>query len=470
VANDFDVIVIGGGIAGLTAAIAAREAGASVALLEGRDQLGGSAALSGGEIYAAGTRFQRKAGIKDSAEDLYDYYRTVNQFRVEPRMTRTFADNSNQALEWAIAHGVKTEPPGVVDMSGVFRGHHVEGGGAGLIDVLAEAARKAGVEIVLKSRVDELLVEDGQVAGVRQAGDTYRSAAVVVASGGFARNPELLERHYPDALAAGDWVSSHAAPLCQGDALRFGEQVDADLTGENRGLVTVRPRPVGVFESKRYIFVNQRGQRFMDESSYYSVVAHAIRKQPGSLAFHIFDEDERIRNTGEYDTSKPFRRTDLQLDWIGASPTAVTTARIAQGSTLEEVAGQVGMDPKVLKGTVEAFNADAERGEDSRFFKPFNYLAPIHRAPFYAVEARPCAVVLTGFGMRIDPGAHVLNPAGQPIAGLYAAGEAVGNHYGEIYVASGSSICGSLVFGRFAGENAAAEARVATPAPAPTPA
>ena len=465
--NDFDVIVIGGGIAGLTAAIAAREAGASVALLEGRDQLGGSAALSGGEIYAAGTRFQRKAGIKDSADDLYDYYRTVNQFRVEPRMTRTFADNSNRALEWAIAHGVKTDPPGVVDMSGVFRGHHVEGGGAGLIEVLAEAARRAGVEIVFKSRVDGLAVEDGRVTGVKQGGDSYRAAAVVVASGGFARNPELLARHYPDALAAGDWVSSHAAPLCLGDALQFAEQVGADLTGENRGLVTIRPRPIGIFETKRFILVNQRGQRFMDEANYYSVVAHGVRKQPGSLAFYIFDEDGRQANTGEYESSRAFKRTDLHLDWIGASPTAAATARIAQAETLEDLAGQVGMDPKVLQGTVGAFNSDVERGEDTRFFKPFNYLAPIRRAPFYAVEARPCAVVLTGYGMRIDPGAHVLTPAGQPIPGLYAAGEAVGNHYGEIYVASGSSICGSLVFGRFAGENAAAEARVGTPAPTP---
>jgi fumarate reductase flavoprotein subunit len=381
-------------------------------------------------------------------------------------MVRAFADNANQALEWALAHGVETEPPGVVDMSGVFRGHHVVGGGAGLIDDLAEAARQAGVEIVFKSRVDELLVADGRVVGVKQSGDTYRSGAVVVASGGFAQNPELLRRHYPDALAAGDWVSSHAAPMCQGDALRFAAQAGADLTGENRGLVTVRPRPVGIFEAKRYILVNQLGQRFMDEASYYSVVAHGIRKQAGSLAFYVFDEDSRLLG-GEYDSTRPFKRTDLQLDWIGASPTAVASARIAQAPSLAELAAQVGMEPAVLEGTVHEYNAGVEHGEDRRFFKGFSYLAPIRRAPFYAVEARPCAVVLTGYGMRIDPGAHALTPAGETIPGLYAAGEAVGNHYGEIYVASGSSICGSLVFGRFAGENAAAEARVDAAVPAP---
>jgi fumarate reductase flavoprotein subunit len=466
VGNDFDVIVIGGGIAGLTAAIAAREAGATVALLEARNQLGGSAALSGGEIYAAGTQEQRKAGIKDSPDDLYDYYRTVNQFRVEPRMVRTFADNAVQALEWAHAHGVQTDPPGVVDMSGVFRGHHVVGGGAGLIEVLAAAAHRAGVEIVFQSRVDELLVKDGRVVGVRQAGEAYHAGAVVVASGGFAQNSDLLHRYYPDALAAGDWVSSHAAPMCQGDALKLAAQVGADLTGDNRGLVTVRPRPIGIFESKKYIFVNQRGQRFMDEANYYSVIAHGIRKQPGSLAFYVFDEDARLLNTGDYDRATPFRRLDLQLDWIGASKSAVATGRIAQADTLSELAAQVGMDAEVIESTVAYFNADVEHGEDSRFFKPSHYLAPIRRAPFYAVEARPCAVVLTGYGIRIDPGAHVLTPAGKSVPGLYAAGEAVGNHYGEIYVASGSSICGGLVFGRFAGENAAAEARMETPVPA----
>jgi fumarate reductase flavoprotein subunit len=465
--NDFDVIVIGGGVAGLAAAVAVREAGGTVALLEARDQLGGSAALSGGEIYAAGTPYQRKAGIKDSPDDLYDYYRTINQFRVEPRMVRTFADNAARALEWAHAHGVETEPPAVVDMSGVFRGHHVVGNGAGLIEALAKAAQAAGVEIVYKTRVQELLIEDGRVRGVKHSGETYRSGAVVIASGGFAQNPELVREHYPDALAAGDWVSSHAASGSQGDALRLGAQAGADFSGQNRGLVTVRPRPVGIFESKKFVMVNQRGQRFMDEASYYSVVAHQIRLQPGSLAFYLFDEDSRIVNTGDYDHSAPFRRTDLQLDWIGASQAAVAEARIAQAATLVELASQVGMDPETLVGTVEELNRDVDRGEDSRFFKQSHYLAPVRRAPFYAVEARPCAVVLTGYGMRIDPGAHVLTPAGRPIPGLYAAGEAVGNHYGEIYVASGSSICGSLVFGRFAGENATAEARTAPQLGAP---
>jgi len=254
--------------------------------------------------------------------------------------------------------------------------------------------------------------------------------------------------------------------MCQGDALKFGAQVGADLTGENRGLVTVRPRPLRVFETKRYIFVNQIGQRFMDESSYYSVIAHGIRKQPSSLAFYVFDEEARLLNTGEYDRSLPFKRTDIQLDWIGATSSAVATGRIARADDLGVLAAQVGMDPEVLECTVAAFNADAERGVDSRFFKPPQYLVSIRKAPFYAVEARPCAVVLTGYGMRIDPGAHVLTIAGKPIPGLYAAGEAVGNHYGEIYVASGSSICGGLVFGRFAGENAAAERSVAQATPA----
>lgn len=465
--NDFDVIVIGGGVAGLTAAISASEAGATVALLEGRDQVGGSTALSGGEIYAAGTPEQRRAGIKDSPDALYDYYRTINQFRVEPRMARTFADNAPRALAWAHAHGVATDPPGIVDMSGVFRGHHVVGGGAGLVDALATSARRAAIEMALRSHVDALLVESGRVAGVRVGDDVYRSRAVVVACGGFARNPELLRRHYPDALAGGDWVASHASPGSQGDALKFGEQAGADLTGDNRGLVTVRPRPVGLFERRRFVLVNQRGQRFMDESSYYSVVAHGIRRQAGSLAFYVFDEDARLVNTGEYDASAPFSRTDLVLDWIGASPTAVATARIARAATLDELAAQVGMDPETLAGTMERWNADVERGEDTCFFKPSEYLAPVRRGPFYAVEARPCAVVLTGYGMRIDPGAHVLTPAGRPIPGLYAAGEAVGNHYGEIYVASGSSICGGLVFGRFAGEHAAAEARLGTPVASP---
>jgi succinate dehydrogenase/fumarate reductase flavoprotein subunit len=303
---DFEVIVVGGGVAGLAAAISAREAGASVVVLEAQDHLGGSSALSGGHLYAAGTRYQRERGIVDHPDDLFEYFSTLNQFRVDPALVRTFAMNAPAAIEWAIAHGAEVGAPDRCDNSPVFRGHRVVGYGAGLMAALERSARSLGVEIVFRTRVRRLVLEGERVTGVEVDGQPFRAGAVVVATGGFAQNRELIERHYPEALSGGDWVASHANPASQGDALELGQQAGADLTGENRGLFVVRPRFRQYGESKRFIYVNERGRRFINEAAYYSTVAHAIRRQ-GGRAFMVFDDRTRSFFNGDYDRSAPFR-------------------------------------------------------------------------------------------------------------------------------------------------------------------
>jgi succinate dehydrogenase/fumarate reductase flavoprotein subunit len=258
-------------------------------------------------------------------------------------------------------------------------------------------------------------------------------------------------------------VASHANPGSQGDALELGQQAGADLTGENRGLFVVRPRFRQYGESKRFIYVNERGRRFINEAAYYSTVAHAIRRQ-GGRALMVFDDRTRVFFEGDYDRSAPFRAEDLGLDWIGTTPLARRTARIVSAPTLRELGSAAGLDPAVVEGTVASYNSGCEAGEDAAFFKEPQHLHPIDQAPYYAVEVRPAAVVLTGYGMRIDTQGRVVRPTGEVIPSLYAAGEAVGNYYGEVYVASGSSLTGGIVFGTRAGADTAAVARTLQPA------
>jgi fumarate reductase flavoprotein subunit len=215
----------------MAAAIMARDAGASVIVLEADTRIGGSTSLSAGVFYAAGTSVQRERGIEDTADAMYEYYMTLNQWRVEPGLVRRLCDGAAPALEWLIELGVEF-PAETLYASGVesvARGHATAGGGAALASALEQAVGARFVEVVLDAPVEGLCVEAGRIAGVRAQGTELRAGAVVMACGGFGQNPALLERHYPEAARHGDWTWSISAPCCKGDGLGLGEQVGAAI-------------------------------------------------------------------------------------------------------------------------------------------------------------------------------------------------------------------------------------------------
>ncbi|TVT30215.1 FAD-dependent oxidoreductase, partial [Amycolatopsis rhizosphaerae] len=205
--QEWDVVVVGGGGAGLTAAVTAAEEGASVLLFEAERELGGSTRLSAGMFTAAGTSVQASLGVEDSAERFYQHYMDLNQWMLNPALVAAFCRASGPTLEWLIGLGVEipaavsgdAHTPGLcrAGVEDVWRGHVPKDQGYGLVQVLAKAARGLGVEIVLGTRVQRLIEEGGRVAGVVADDVEVRAGAVVVASGGFARNPDLLARHYP---------------------------------------------------------------------------------------------------------------------------------------------------------------------------------------------------------------------------------------------------------------------------------
>jgi fumarate reductase flavoprotein subunit len=209
----FDVIVIGGGGAGLAAAVSAAEAGASVLLFESERELGGSTQLSAGLFTAADTSVQRALGIEDSAEKFFQHYMDLNQWVLRPGLIHTFCEQAAPTLEWLIGLGVEipavesgnAHQPGLAraGVEDVWRAHVPKDQGYGLIQVLDRARRGHGVEVVLNTRVEELLVTDGRVAGVVADGIEVRGGAVVVATGGFAQDPGFVDRYFPAARAAG---------------------------------------------------------------------------------------------------------------------------------------------------------------------------------------------------------------------------------------------------------------------------
>ncbi len=455
--RDFDVIVIGSGAAGLAAAVSAADSGASVLVVEGETQVGGSSRLSGGHFYAAGTSVQEEAGVVgDNADAMFEHYMTLNQHLVDPAVVRRYCDLSAPTLEWVMGLGVKY-PADQLYASGVGstpRGHPPEGEGQEVINVLEGHRSHKGVDLVLDARVTSLITNDeGRVTGVRIGDDEATAGAVIMATGGFGNNPEMIEKYLPQAAATGDWGWYIGADGARGDGITLGESVGGVVDGHDRALLLATPgfsRDLEVALPSWIIMVNQYGRRFCDETGNYTVIAGLLDKQGGPV-YAVFDEPTRAAA----------KRTPLfQAYWVNeVLEQKADDGRILRADSLAELAALAGIDAEGLEGTAQRYNNDVEAGEDTAFFKQ-GPLSPIRTAPFYAVEIRPAILCWTGTGLRINADTCVIDKAEKPIRGLYAAGETVGNLHGDVYVGGGGSYGPCLVFGKLAGENAAKYAQM----------
>ena len=466
------VLVIGAGGAGLSAALEAARAGADVTVLDAAEKVGGATARAGGVVYAAGTRVQEAAGVEDDVDELFSYYMTITHHLLEPRLMRVSAEGTRDAIEWLEELGITWDPSRlyVAGLETRPRGHMPSGdtmglgpaGGAIIVATLLRAATEAGVSIRTATRVADLLHDErGAVVGVRTSdGEELAADAVVLATGGFGAGQEMLERYYPDATVHGDWHWYLGPPENVGDGLRMGVDAGGVVIHENSGVLMVTPnfgRLNDAFTPPWLIFVNVDGQRFINEMDTYCVLGAVIRKQPGSRCFAIFDEAALGLAEAEAVDVDPYGLgIDLESNWTGEMLRAqIANGRVLSGPTIEGLAAIAGIDALGLSATVESWNADVAAGADSTFEKPVPILQPVSTPPFYAVELRSAIIGMTFPGLRIDDKARVLDAAGRPISGLYAAGEIAGGLDGEVYSGGGTSIGNALVFGRIAGQGAA---------------
>ncbi len=460
--TDFDVIVVGSGAAGLAAAATAAGDGARVLVVESEKRTGGSSRLSDAILQAAGTPVQRASGVEDTPDAMFDYYMTLNRWQVEPGLARAFCDDAPRVVEWLGTIGLEF---GAVEFAGnepAPRGHPTVGAGEALIARLEAECRRLGVELALDNRVEELLLDaDGRVGGVRARGEEATASSVVLAAGGFAHNSELIRRYLGNRMLGGDHPPSPAGPGSVGDALVMGEAVGAAIAGRDRAHWV--PGPMVPAE---VVLLNAEGRRFVDESADHSVRT-IVANYHGHTYYAIFDEP--IRRSGAANsfvarTEAAFLFGDDPLR-TDVEPVAgwCRDGALAQGHTVGEAASGVGLDADAAEAAVEQYNDACAHGRDEAFEKDVDKLVPVRTPPFHAARIQPVMLVATFCGLRIDTSARVLDTAGRPIPGLFAAGESAGGVVGDVYAGHGNSITTALVFGRRAGRNAAARGQVDVP-------
>jgi len=460
--NDYDIIVVGGGGAGMTAAIMAADAGARVALLEAGEKLGGSTALSGGFVYAADTQQQAEQGISDSIESMVADILAINGDSSPEPVVRAVSSEARIALNWLSDLGVSFPTERLTSPNGVMlaRSHEPDTFGAGIVERLDYEVSRRAIDVAYNSRVEKLQIgADGNVCGVITAGAAITAGAVILACGGIGGDPELLQRMEPKSKRCGDWVWHVGCETNRGDGLRMAEMAGAQIAGEDSGLFPLTPNfnhDLEVIGPDWVLMINSAGERIVREDAAYWETSEAVEAQPEGRAFCIFNRSSMLAAQPDPRVLEALAAGTITLSWVPrVLQEKIDGGLIQQAESLAALATIIGVDGEALETTVHRYNQIAHRGEDPDFGKNARSLLPLDEPPYYAAEVRPAVAIVMGAGPAIDECARVIKGAGQPITGLYAAGETTGNVYGRHYVGSGYAIASALSLARIAGREAA---------------
>jgi fumarate reductase flavoprotein subunit len=451
---DVDVLVIGAGACGLAAAIAAHDAGASVAIVEKGDRPGGNSSLSTGSVPAAGTRFQREAGIADSPEQFAaDIQHTAGATDC-PSLVRRLVETSAQTVEWLVdTVGARL----VLVTAYKHVGHSVprlhapaSRRGQDLVDDMLAAADRRGIPLAVRNPVRSLVTDaSGSVIGAEietSDGQRQRILAhkVVLAVNGFAGNRDLVARFCPEISGA----QYFGARGSTGEAVLWGEYLGAALgnMGAYQGYAAVSD-PHGSLLSwttieKGGIIVNAAGRRFGDETAGYSGYTPKVMAQHG-YCFAIF-------NQSIFDVAAA-EEEFVELAKYGGVKKADSPASLA---------ALHGLDPAIIAATIDDYNS-AARGERPDAFGRRDFsLAPL-TGTLYICRVVP-GLFHTQGGLMVDDDGRVLRANGRPIANLFAGGGAaagLSGRAGAAGYASGNGLLSAIGLGRLAGIAAAQEVK-----------
>ncbi|MDR1713151.1 MAG: flavocytochrome c [Coriobacteriales bacterium] len=434
-----DVVIIGAGGTGMAAALTAKAEGAAkVIILEKENTVGGNTNFSSSGMNASETRFQAEQGIEDSNQLFVEDTYIGGKERGDMALIEHLCDNSAEAIDWLDSIGIRLDNISQTAGTSVKRCHRPTDGsavGKTLVPGLEKNVGQAGIDLLLGENVTRIIKEGDKVTGVQTAsGNTYTAPAVIVATGGFGANFEMIKQYRPDLA---DFVTTNM-PGTQGDGMRMAAAAGAELIDmdqiqthptvdqEHGSLIAEAIRGGGG------ILVNSEGRRFVDEMKTRDVVSAAELEQPGKYAYVLYDQQV-------WDKNKDAANYDKQ----GLS---------VKADSLEELASKLKLDAAALSATVAAYNEVSLSGASDEFGRTQG-LAALTSAPYYACKVAPGIHHCMG-GIRINIDNQALDADGQPIAGLFAAGETTGGIHGANRL-GGNAVCDIMVNGRQAGRSAA---------------
>lgn len=495
-----DVVIVGGGGAGLASAVAATDAGATVILIEKSGFLGGNSIVSGGIYNAADPELQDVAtNIKGNIHSLveeaieeepvseahkalmdtvcaeYEAFKKTDRVLfdspswhalqtwnggdkvAELDMVKTLTFNALDGLNWVKGMGMPFEDVVIHGAGSLYPRTHVSAkpNGTGYIDAFTETlAKRVSYMQLMETTGRELIVDGDKVVGVMAEGKDgnkvtlHANKGVILATGGFAGNVELRQKYcegekWPDLSAK---VPTSNMPAVTGDGIFMAEKVGAQLVNMDQIqlLHACNPQTGATYDimggSADGIFVNKEGKRFVREDGRRDVMSKGIIGQTDGMMYIIFSGDTASRESKALGGLTLGYYLDNNL------------AGFTEGATLAELAEKLGMPAEELEKTVAEFNSYVEgKAEDP--LGRISFANKLETAPFYAYPRKP-AVHHTMGGVRIDEECHALNAEGIAIPGLYCAGEITGNIHGGNRL-GGNAIVDFTVFGRIAGTNAA---------------
>lgn len=448
--EEYDLIIVGSGLAGLTCGCLALSLGIkSVVIFEKEPVIGGTSAITNGFWTVGGTELQKKLGIGDSDNSLYQDMLDLGAGKNNAELVRKFVFANHRQYDWVIRQGLT--PKSIAFAESKQRAHVFD------IDELIELHReifcRSGGKIITSARVEDLFIDNERVAGVVYEHAQSKKTAlarkgVLLATGGFSRNKEMLKSYSPQlrkaAVIAGEGATGDGLEM----ALKLGAQIiDTEHLKASFGFVR-NPSTMDDLSLIQYfgaIIVNQEGHRFVNESLPYKELADHALAQNGRETYVIFDE--RIRREAMEQPPDKYiwsKKSRSRLDEI-----------VFSAQTIEEAAEKAGLNVSAVEETVKEYNYCVMRGLEDNFGRvglpgsdKLRPLKEIKEAPFYVFPTTP-AIIGTYCGLKVDSQSRVLKKDGSPIHGLWAAGEIMGGIHGASFM-MGTALAKAAAFGRIA--------------------
>ncbi len=462
-----DVVVVGGGGSGITAAYAVAQQGAkSVIVLEKQPAIGGTAKYSEG-IFAAESAMQEERNILLPKDEAFKMIMNYSHWRANAQLVRAFVDKSPETVEWLMEQGVEFEELTSNYPGGLQSWHIFKGRGKTMLETLMKKFPEMNVKVMTETPGKNLIFKDGRVAGViaeDMDGEkiTISAKAVIVATGGFLNNKEMMKKYtrYPEVIPVGnvgktgDGIQMMLAADMATEGMEVVQSYRPGLPGEptTSHLVATARQP--------YLWVDKHGQRFCDEMVIFQwpFAGNALERS-GGMMFSVYDEDTKKYMMEDgidvgVGVMVPVKTKLVNLE--KDLERGIKKGVAFKADSIEELAKQMGVEVENLKQTVDLYNSYADAKHDGQFAKVPKYIRPVKKAPFYAVKAYPTALGTLG-GAKVTKDMQVLNKQGAIIPGLYAVGNDAGGMYGDSYdlLMAGSTIGFAVNTGRMAAEDAA---------------